>query len=78
MRKVIIYTTTYCPWCKKTKEFFKEHKVSFIERNVEESEKFAREMIERSGQQGVPVIEIGKEIVVGFDEQRLRRVLKIK
>ena len=78
MAKVTIYTTSSCPWCKKTKEFYKEHKVSFTEKNVEKDIKAAHEMIEKSGQQGVPVSEIDGNIVVGFDEEKLRELLKIK
>ncbi len=78
MAKVIVYSTQTCPWCKKTKEFLKEHKISFDEKDVGNDMSAAREMIEKSGQQGVPVIDIDGEIIVGFDEERLRKVLNIK
>jgi len=78
MAKVVIYTTSSCPWCKRTKAFYKEHKVSFTEKNVEKDPKFAQEMIKKSGQQGVPVSIIGSEIIVGFDEGKLKKALKIK
>lgn len=76
--KVTIYTTPSCPWCHKTKEFFKEHKVKYTEKDVAGNEKNAREMIEKSKQQGVPVTEIDGKIVVGFDEPKLKKLLKIK
>ena len=76
--KVTIYGTDSCPWCHKAREFMKEHKVKFTDKNVGEDQKAAQEMIKKSGQQGVPVIDVGGEIIVGFDEDRLRSLLKIK
>jgi glutaredoxin 3 len=76
--KIKVYSTPGCPWCAKTKEFLKANKVAFEEINVAEDQKAAKDMIEKSGQQGVPVIEIGKEIIVGFDETKIKNLLKIK
>ncbi|MBS3080230.1 glutaredoxin family protein [Candidatus Pacearchaeota archaeon] len=76
--KIIIYGTDSCPWCHKAREFMKEHKVKFTDKNVGEDRKVAEEMIKKSGQQGVPVIDVDGEIIVGFDEDRLRSLLKIK
>ena len=76
--KVIIYGTDSCPWCHKAREFMKEHKVKFTDKNVGEDQKAAQEMIKKSGQQGVPVIDVDEEIIVGFDEDRLRSLLNIK
>jgi len=76
--KIIIYGTDSCPWCHKAREFMKEHKVKFTDKNVGEDQKAAQEMIKKSGQQGVPVIDVDGEIIVGFDEDRLRSLLKIK
>ncbi|KHO55079.1 MAG: YruB family glutaredoxin-like protein [archaeon GW2011_AR19] len=73
-----IYTTPTCPWCKKTKEFFKENKIKFKEINATSDKKAAKEMIEKSGQMGVPVIEIDKQLIVGFDEEKLKKALKLK
>jgi len=56
----------------------KEHKVKFTDKNVGEDQKAAQEMIKKSGQQGVPVIDVDGEIIVGFDEDRLRSLLNIK
>jgi len=75
---VKIYTTPYCPWCMKTKEFFKAHKVKYKEIDVSRNVKSAQEMIKLSGQQGVPVISINKEIIVGYDEHMLKKFLKVK
>ena len=76
--KVIIYTTSTCPWCAKVKAFFKENKVKYTEKNVGEDTKAAQEMIKKSGQQGVPVVDIDGEIIVGFDESKLKKLLKLK
>tara|TARA_Y100000310_G_C20430293_1_gene691140 strand:+ start:175 stop:408 length:234 start_codon:yes stop_codon:yes gene_type:complete len=75
---VTIYTTESCPWCKKTKEFFKANKISFKEKNVGEDEKAAQEAIKKSGQMGVPVTDANGTIIVGFDEAKLKKALKIK
>lgn len=78
MKKVKIYSTPNCPFCKKTKEFFKMHKINYVDINVAEDEKSRDEMIEKSGQMSVPVIEIRDEIIVGFDEQELKEKLNIR
>ncbi len=76
--KVKIYTTPSCPWCARTKEFFKEHKVKYQELDVASNLKAREEMIKKSGQMGVPVISVNGTVIVGFNEPALRRVLKIK
>jgi glutaredoxin-like YruB-family protein len=75
---VTIYTTTHCPWCQKTKEFFKANNVKYTERNVEEDQKAAAEMVEKSGQMGVPVIDVNGTIIVGFNKPALEKELKLK
>lgn len=78
MPKVIIYTTETCPFCYRTKEFLKEHKIPFTEKDVGRDRKFAEEMIKKSRQMAVPTIDIDGDIIVGFDEEALRKKLKIK
>ena len=73
---VKIYTTNHCPYCAMAKEYFKKNKVNYTEVNVEENEKAAEEMIEKSGQMGVPVIEINDEIIVGFNRGAIEKALK--
>jgi len=75
---VIVYTAPNCPWCDRVKEFLKENKIKFKEINVAENFEAAQEMMRKSGQMGVPVIDIDGEIVVGFNEPVLRKLLKIK
>lgn len=77
--EVKIYSTEMCPWCVKAKEWLKEKKVKFTEVNVAEDEKGREEMIEKSGQMGVPVITVNnegkEEVIVGFDQGRLKAAL---
>ncbi len=73
--KIIIYTTAGCIYCKMAKEFFKRNNISYEEKDV--SDDAARqEMIDKSNQLGVPVIDIGGRIVVGFDEAAMKKLLK--
>ena len=73
--KVKVYSTSTCPWCLKTKEFLKEKKIKFEDIDVSSDEKAANEMIEKSGQMGVPVIEINGKIIVGFDKEEIEKAL---
>lgn len=76
--KVVIYSTPTCPYCDMAKTFLKEHKVAFKNVDVSMDEKAAERMIEISGQMGVPVLEIGKEVIVGFDQAKIKKALKLK
>ena len=78
MNKVKIYTTVTCVYCKKAKEFCKENKVEYEEIDVGKDVKAAKEMVEKSGQMGVPVIEVNGKFIVGFDKPALMKELKIK
>ncbi len=74
---VTIYSTPSCHWCAITKDFFKEHKIKFKEIDVSKDRRAAQEIIKKSGQMGVPVIEIGKKIIIGFDEEEIREALDL-
>lgn len=74
-KTVKIYTTPTCVYCKMAKEFFKKNNITYQEFNVAEDEKAREEMVHKSHQLGVPVIEIDGEILVGFDENELRKAL---
>ncbi|MBI2671433.1 glutathione S-transferase N-terminal domain-containing protein [Candidatus Woesearchaeota archaeon] len=76
--KVTIYTTSTCTFCKQAKAFFKEHKIDYKEIDVGSNQKAAEEMVEKSGQMGVPVIEIDDTIIIGFDREALMKELEIK
>ena len=75
---VKIYSTQSCPWCKKTKEFLKSKKVKFKDIDVGANQKAAQEMIKKSGQTGVPVLDIDGKIIVGFKEEEIKKALKLK
>ena len=77
MAKVIIYTTPQCVYCKMAKEFFRAKNVSYEEKDGAVDEIARNEMLEKSGQFGVPVIEVNSDIVVGFDRPRLSQLLGI-
>ncbi|NCO97417.1 MAG: NrdH-redoxin [Candidatus Aenigmarchaeota archaeon CG_4_10_14_0_8_um_filter_37_24] len=76
--KVKEYGTQTCPWCVRVKEFFDENNVEYEYVDVGKDRGAAMEMIEKTGQRGVPVIEIDGEIIVGFDEPRIREKLGLK
>lgn len=78
MPKVTIYTTPTCVYCKMTKAFFKENNVQYEEKDVSIDRAAADEMIQKSNQMGVPVIDIDGKILVGFDKEGLSQLLNIK
>jgi len=78
-KPITIYTTPTCGYCRATKEFLTEKNIPYTEIDVSTNRDKAKEMIEKSGQMGVPVIVIGtppeEELIVGFDQERLTQVL---
>lgn len=77
MPKVRVFSTPTCPYCVTLKEFLKEHKVEFEDINVGEDTQAREEMIQKSGQMGVPVVEIDGQIIVGFDKEKITNLLNI-
>lgn len=75
MKTVNIYTTSVCKYCNLAKDFFKENNISYQEFNVGTDPVKRKEMVEKSGQLGVPVIEINNDIVIGYNEPILRKLL---
>lgn len=76
--KVIIYTTPWCVYCKMAKEFFAKHAVAYEEYDVASDAKAQEEMIRKSQQLGVPVIEINGKIFIGFDKKGIVSALGVK
>lgn len=74
--KVTVYSTTWCGFCHQAKKYFDSIGVKYNDVNVEEDQKAAEAMVQKSGQMGVPVIEIGKEIIVGFNKPKIDDALK--
>jgi len=73
---VKIYTTTACTECKKVKEFFNANKIEYIEINIENNQSAAKEMITKSGQLSVPVVDFNGNIIVGFNKNKLTEAFK--
>lgn len=76
--KIKVYSTPTCPYCHTLKEFFKEKGFKFDDIDVSADDKEREEMIEKSGQMGVPVVEIDGEVIVGFDRNKINKKLGIK
>jgi glutaredoxin 3 len=73
--RVLIFTTPTCPWCRRAKEYLRQRGVSFREVDVSRDPAAARDLLRRTGQLGVPVIEIDGRPVVGFDRPRIDALL---
>tara|TARA_Y100000310_G_scaffold339280_1_gene431499 strand:- start:7351 stop:7584 length:234 start_codon:yes stop_codon:yes gene_type:complete len=74
-KNITVWSTPTCPFCHKLKDFLKEKKVKFKDINVAEDRKALDEMVEKSGQMGVPVTEIDGKIIVGFDKTAIERAI---
>lgn len=77
MKKVEIYTTPTCVYCKMAKEFFKKNNVEYVEHDVSTDAKARQEMVDKSNQLGVPVVDIEGEIFVGFDRDGFSKALDL-
>ncbi len=78
MSKITIYTTPYCAYCKMAKEYFKSKGLEYAEYDVMADVPKREEMVKKSGQMGVPVIDIDGKIVVGFDRPKINEYLGIQ
>ncbi len=74
-KKVVVYSTPTCPYCLKTKQFLKDNNVDFEDIDVSADQNKAQEMVQKSGQMGVPVVDIEGEVIVGFDREKISRAL---
>ncbi len=73
-----IYSTPTCPYCETLKQYLTDHGFKYADVDVAVDEKERDAMIEKSGQIGVPVVEIDGTIIIGFDKERIDEILKIK
>lgn len=73
--EVIVYSTPTCPWCQLAKRYLEGRGIAYTEVDVSSDYQAAMEMVRKTGQQGVPVIEIDGEFVIGFDKARLEALL---
>lgn len=76
-KTITIYSTPTCHFCQLTKEFLKSHDIPFTDYDVAADLEKRQEMIEKSGQMGVPVIFIGEEMMIGFDRERLAKLVGV-
>jgi glutaredoxin 3 len=73
--RIILFTTPSCSYCRKAKQYLRQRQVPFKDVDVSRDSAAARDMIRRSHQQGVPVIDIGGKIIVGFDRPKIDKLL---
>lgn len=76
--KVRVFTSVSCPYCYTLKEFLKENKIEFEETDVSQDEKVKEDLIKKTGKIEMPVIEVDGEFVVGFDKEKISKLLNIK
>ena len=74
-KSVKVYSTPSCPWCIRVKQFLKENNIIFQDMDVSVDKQAADEMVQKSGQMGVPVLDIDGEIIVGFDKEKIKQSL---
>ncbi len=74
---VVVFTTPTCSWCRVVKQHLKKHNIRFKEIDVSKDERAARDMVRRTGQQGVPVTLIQNRPIVGFNKQQINHLLGI-
>ncbi len=74
---VAIYTTPTCGYCTMAKDYFKKNQIAYTEYNVAQDRSKAEEMVRKSGQMGVPVIDVNSKIIVGFNRPAIEQALKV-
>jgi glutaredoxin 3 len=74
-KKITVYSTPTCHFCHMAKDYFKEKKIKFEDIDVSQDQEKAMEMIKKSGQMGVPVIEINGQIIIGFDKEKIEELI---
>lgn len=77
-KNIIIYSADWCGYCHAVKEYLQNKGIEFTERNVEEKKEYAEESVSKSGQMGIPVLDIDGTIIVGFDRANIDATLKEK
>ena len=74
-KKVLVYSTPTCPYCIRTKQFLRDNNIIFEDIDVSVNQTAAEEIVRKSGQMGVPVLDIEGKIIVGFDKERIKQAL---
>lgn len=75
--KIKLYTTPTCPYCLQAKNYFEGQNIDFEEIDVSQNQKAAQKMVKISGQMGVPVIVINRQIIIGFNKEKIEQILKV-
>jgi glutaredoxin-like YruB-family protein len=75
--RVIVFSTPTCSYCNMAKQYFRQHRIRFKDVDVSRDQAAARDLVRRSGQMGVPVIDIGGRVIVGFDKPKINQMLGI-
>ncbi|GAB4515875.1 MAG: glutaredoxin family protein [Anaerolineae bacterium] len=73
--RVIVFTTPTCTYCNAVKRYLRQNKIKFKDVDISRDERAARDVVRRTGQMGVPVIDIDGKIVIGFDRPKIDRLL---
>ncbi len=73
---IVMYTTPSCTYCKKAKDYFREKHIPFTEYNVAQDMRRAEEMMRKSGQMGVPVLDVNGKVIVGFNQPEIEKALR--
>ena len=76
MEKITVYSAPNCPWCNVLKDFLKEKNIEFEEIDLSKNQEKIKEMTQKSGQMGVPQIEINNKMIVGFDKEAIEKELE--
>jgi len=76
-KNVKVYSTPTCPWCIRAKQFLQENKIEFQNFDVASDKLAAEEMVKKTGQMGVPVIDIDGQIIIGFDKEKIKQLLNL-
>jgi len=76
--KVIVYSATWCAFCHAAKDYFDKLGVTYTDKDIEKDPKNGLEAVDKSGQRGIPVIDIDGDIIIGFDRPKIDAALKEK
>jgi len=76
-KTVKVYSTSSCPYCVRVKQFLQDNNIDFVNIDVSRDETAADDMVRKSGQMGVPVLDIDGQIIVGFDKEKIKQALGI-
>lgn len=76
--QITIYSASWCAFCHQAKHYLDQQNISYTEKDIEVNQSYAQESVEKSGQMGIPVIDIDGEIIVGFDKPKIDALLQLK